>query len=162
MTVVQIGVSRGGVPKRSIPSGEVTPLGIVGDACAHPQIHGGPQQALLLVTSEGIAELITRGFPLYPGALGENLTTAGLDRRGMRIGQRYRVGEIIIQLTKMRAPCEQLSVYGPGIQSAVYDAQVKAGDPQSPLWGLGGFYAAVVQTGTVHTGDPISLLDQFA
>ncbi len=90
MTVVQISVSRGGVPKRSIPSGEVTRLGIVGDACAHPQIHGGPQQALLLITSEGIAELIAQGFPLYPGALGENLTTLGLDRRGMRIGQRYR------------------------------------------------------------------------
>ncbi len=61
----------------------------------------------------------------------------------------------------MRAPCEQLNVYGPGIQIAVYDAQVKAGDPQSPRWGLGGFYAAVVQTGPMRPGDPISLLDQF-
>jgi MOSC domain-containing protein YiiM len=161
-SIVQVSVSRGGVPKRSIPSGVVTELGIAGDACAHPQIHGGPQQALLLITSEGIEELTALGFPLFPGALGENLTTLGLDRRRMRVGQRYRIGQVLIELTKMRAPCEQLSVYGPGIQNAVYDLQVRAGDPQSPRWGLGGFYARVLQAGTIRPGDPISLLDQSA
>jgi MOSC domain-containing protein YiiM len=160
-SILQINVSRGGVPKRSIPSGDVTALGIAGDECSHPGIHGGPQQALLMITSEGIEELNALGFPLYPGALGENITTRGLDRRGLRIGQRYRVGAIIIELTKLREPCEQLNVYGPGIQKAVYDAQVQAGDPQSPRWGLGGFYAAVVQPGTIRPGDPITLLDQF-
>lgn len=160
-SIVQINVSRGGVPKRAIPSGNVTPLGIAGDACAHPQFHGGPQQALLLITSEGIEELSALGFPLYPGALGENLTTLGLDRRGLRIGQRYRVGAIVIELTRVREPCDQLNVYGPGIQRAVYDAQVQAGDPQSPRWGLSGFYASVVQPGTIRPGDPIVLLDQF-
>ena len=48
-----------------------------------------------------------------------------------------------------------------GIQKAVYDAQVKAGDPSSPRWALAGFYASVVQTGIVRRGDPISLLDQM-
>ncbi len=161
-TILQINVSRGSVPKRSIPSGDVTPLGIAGDSCANPQIHGGPQQALLLITSEGIEELTALGFPLYPGALGENLTTRGLDRRGLRIGQRYRIGAIIIELTKLRAPCDALNIYGPGIQKAVYDAQVQAGDPQSPRWGLSGFYASVVQPGAICPGDPITLLDQRA
>jgi MOSC domain-containing protein YiiM len=160
-SILQINVSRGGVPKRAIPSGDVTALGIVGDECAHPGIHGGPQQALLLITSEGIEELSALGFPLYPGALGENITTLGLDRRGLRIGQRYRVGATIIELTKLRAPCEALNVYGPGIQKAVYDVQVHAGDPQSPRWGLSGFYASVVQPGAIRPGDPITLLDQF-
>jgi len=160
-TIFQINVSRGGVPKRSIPSGDVTPLGIAGDQCAHPGIHGGPQQALLLITSEGIEELRALGFPLYAGALGENLTTQGLDRRGLRLGQRYRVGAVIIELTKVRQPCDQLSVYGPGIQRAVYDAQVYAGDPHSPRWGLSGFYASVVLPGAIRPGDPITLLDQF-
>lgn len=160
-TILQINVSRGGVPKRAISSGDVTALGIAGDACAHPQIHGGPQQALLLITSEGIGELTALGFPLYSGALGENLTTLGLDRRGLRIGQRYRVGAIVIELTKVRQPCDQLNIYGPAIQTAVYDARVKAGDAQSPRWGLSGFYASVVQPGTIRPGDPITLLDQF-
>jgi len=127
-----------------------------------PEFHGGARQALLLITSEGIEELTALGFPLYPGALGENLTTRGLDRRGLRIGQRYRIGAIVIELTKVREPCSQLNPYGPGIQKAVYDAQVQAGDPQSPRWGLSGFYASVIQPGPIRPGDPITLLDQLA
>ena len=73
--IVQINISPGGVPKRPIAEAEVTPEGIRGDSWAHPQIHGGPNQALLLITSEGIGELIAQGYPVFPGALGENLTT---------------------------------------------------------------------------------------
>ncbi len=115
-----------------------------------------------MVTMEGLDELATQGFPLYPGALGENLTTRGLDRRSMRIGQRYRTPNAILQITKMREPCNTLSVYGPGIQHAVFDAQVKAGDFSSPRWGLAGFYASVIQTGIVRPGDPITLLEEVA
>jgi MOSC domain-containing protein YiiM len=161
-TILQVNVSRGGVPKRPVDSAEVTPLGLAGDSHAHPQFHGGPRQALLLITAEGIEELTALGFPLYFGALGENLTTRGLDRRTFRIGQRYRAGDTLIELTKVRAPCDTLSVYGPGIQAAVYDRDVKAGDPMSPRWGLSGFYASVIRPGRIRTGDPIALLDQFA
>jgi MOSC domain-containing protein YiiM len=161
-SILQINVSKGGLPKLSIPGGEVTALGITGDLHAHPQIHGGPAKALLFVTSEGIEELKQAGFPLYYGALGENITTQGLDRRWMRIGQRYRVGGAVVELTKVRGPCETLSVYGSGIQKAVYDAEVKAGNPASPRWGLSGFYASVVQTGPIHVGDPVLLLEEPA
>jgi len=158
--IVQINISPGGIPKRPIPEAEVTPEGIRGDSWAHPQIHGGPNQAVLLITSEGIDELIAQGYPLHAGALGENFTVAGLDRRQMRIGQRYRVGEVLIELTKMRAPCATLSVYGPSIGQAVYDRQVKAGDASSPRWGLGGFYARVLRGGVVRPRDIIQLVDQ--
>jgi MOSC domain-containing protein YiiM len=160
-TVLQVSISRGGVPKRAIAEGDVTPLGIAGDGYANPQIHGGPRQAVLLLASEAIDELTTLGYPLYPGALGENITTLGVDRTLWRAGQRWRVGQAIVELTKPRAPCDTLSVYGVGIQKAVYDAQVKAGDPSSPRWALAGFYASVVQPGIVRPGDPISLLDQM-
>jgi len=162
-SVVQISVSSGGVPKRSIPEGVLTPLGFAGDGHAHPQIHGGPRKAILIVTSEGIDELKEQGFPLYHGALGENLTTTGLDRRSVRVGQRYRIGEVLVEITKLRQPCDTLSVYGFGrIQKAVYDQEVKDGNPASPRWGLGGFYASVVKTGTIHPGDPIQLVDETA
>jgi MOSC domain-containing protein YiiM len=162
-SVLQINVSPGGVPKLPIPQGVVTPLGIAGDGHAHPQIHGGPRKAILLITAEGIDELKAQGFPLYHGALGENLTTQGLDRRKIRIGQRYRIGDILLEITKLRQPCDTLSVYGLGrIQKAVYDEAVKAGNPESPRWGLGGFYAAVLRTGTIHPGDPIQLVDETA
>ena len=159
-SVVQVSISRGGVPKLAIAEGEIGPRGIVGDGWAHPQIHGGPRQSVLLISSEAISELTELGYPLYPGALGENITTAGLDRKQWRAGQRWRVGTAIIELTKVRAPCETLSVYGAGIQKAVYDPQVKAGDPSSPKWALGGFYASVIQPGLVRPGDLVSLLDQ--
>jgi MOSC domain-containing protein YiiM len=161
-SIVQINVSRGGVPKRPIAEALVTTLGLAGDEHAHPQIHGGPRQALLLITAEGIDELIEQGFPLFAGALGENLTTRGLDRRSLRVGQRYRTPNVIFELTKPRAPCEQLDVYGTGIQKAVYDAQVKAGDPGSPRWGLSGFYASVISPGPMRPGDPIVLLEELA
>ena len=159
-SVLQINISPGGVPKRPIFEAEVTPAGIRGDSWAHPDIHGGPRQALLLITSEGIAELIAQGYPLYPGALGENLTTQGLDRRQMRAGQRFRAGEVFLEITKLRGPCSTLDVYGPGIQRALYDAQVKAGDPSSARWGLGGFYAQVLKAGVIRPHDIITLVDQ--
>src|ERR1700686_3252487 len=104
-SVLQVSISPGGLPKRPIPEAVVTVEGIRGDRWAHPDIHGGPNQALLLITSEGIDELIAQGFALYPGALGENLTTQGLDRRQLRAGQRYRTGEVLLELTKIRTPC---------------------------------------------------------
>ena len=158
--VLQVSVSRGGLPKRPVPEAVLGPLGLEGDAVAHPKYHGGPEKAVLLVSSEAIEELKAQGFPVFPGALGENLTTAGLDRLGMRPGQRYRVGDALIEITKLRQPCQALDVYGPGMQSAIYDQKVKAGDPSSPRWGLAGFYASVVRTGSVSEGCPIALLGQ--
>ena len=43
--VVHIQVSQGGVPKRPVPRAVVGPLGIEGDAVAHPQVHGGTEPA---------------------------------------------------------------------------------------------------------------------
>jgi MOSC domain-containing protein YiiM len=156
--VVQVSVSQGGIPKLAIRSAELTEFGSAADAWRYP-FHGGRRKAILLITIEGIDELISQGFPLFAGALGENLTTRSLDRRELRIGQRFQVGEAGIELTHIRVPCATLDVYGSGIQAAIYDARVQAGDPESPRWGLSGFYASVVQPGTVRTGDTIALLD---
>jgi MOSC domain-containing protein YiiM len=157
-TIVQINVSHGGIPKRAIPSGDVTETGVKGDSWRFP-FHGGRHQAVLLITIEGLEEVIAQGFALFPGALGENLTTRGLDRHALRLGQRLRAGEAVIQLTKIRTPCATLDVYGPGIQAAIYDARVMAGDASSPRWGLSGFYASVIQPGLVSAGDTITLLE---
>jgi MOSC domain-containing protein YiiM len=165
--VHQISISRGGIPKRAVPEAAVTPRGLAGDDHNNPKVHGGPRQAILLITLESLEELKAQGFALYPGALGENLTTVGLDRRTLRAGQRYRIGsEVVIELTKPRAPCANLKVYEtPGSEQLgplVYDKLVKVGDTSSPVWALGGFYASVVSTGTVRAGDPIWLVEQSA
>jgi MOSC domain-containing protein YiiM len=160
--IVQINISKGGVPKRPVAEAVVTPLGIEGDAVAHPSIHGGPRQALLLLAGEAIEEMKRLGYPLFYGALGENLTTRGIDHRRFREGQRYRAGEVILELTRPRSPCGSLDGYGQGIREAIYDVSVKAGDPASPRWGMSGFYASVIQPGVIRTGDPILLLDEMA
>src|SRR5436305_1527447 len=153
--IIQINISRGGVPKRPIAEGVITPLGLEGDQCAHPEIHGGLRQALLLIAAEVVDELIGRGYPLYYGALGENLTTRGLDRRQLRIGQTLRAGGALLEISKIRAPCASIDVYGPTIKQEIYDPKVKAGDPTSPRWGMSGFYASVIEPGLVRTNDPI-------
>lgn len=163
-TILQVSISRGGVPKRAVSHGFVTPLGFEADAHAHPNIHGGPQKALLLIAAEGIEELAALGYRVYPGALGENLTIRGLDRRQMRIGQRFRAGEVVLEVTRVRAPCATLDVYNDSglerIQDAIYDAQVKAGDPSAERWGLSGFYASVIHTGVIRQNDIITLAAQ--
>jgi MOSC domain-containing protein YiiM len=157
-TVVQVSVSQGGIPKRAILWAEVTETGIVGDAWRY-SFHGGRRKALLLITVEGIDELVSQGFAVFPGALGENLTTRGLDRRELRLGQRLRVGKAAIELTQIRLPCGTLDVYGSGIQARIYDARAQAHDARSPRWGLSGFYASVIQPGVVRPGDTVALLD---
>lgn len=161
-SVLQVNISRGGLPKLRIPVGVVGPLGIQGDHHDHPRFHGGPLKALLLICSEAIEALIAQGYPLFPGAMGENVTICGIDRRQMRGGQRYRLGEVVVELTTVRVPCNSLDVYGPAIKQAIYDRRVKAGDPGSPLWAMSGFYASVARGGIIRTGDPIALLDQSA
>ncbi len=156
-----LNVSRGGIPKRPVSEAYLGAAGLDGDACANRRYHGGPMQAILLVTLEGIDELCAMGYALFPGALGDNLTTSGLDRRGVRIGDRYRAGEATIEITKLRVPCVTLNVYNrpetPPIQNALFDKEVKAGNFESPRWGLGGFYARVIDNGIVRVGDRIGI-----
>ena len=161
-TLIQVSTSRGGVPKRPIGEGFLTPLGIAGDSHNHPQIHGGPTKAVLLICSEVIEDLKAKGFPIFPGALGENLTTSGIDHRQLRTGQQFRIGQTIIELTTIRAPCGTLDIYGPALKSEVYDSEVKAGNSASPRWAKGGFYARVIQTGPIRPGDRIMLVAMLA
>jgi MOSC domain-containing protein YiiM len=156
--VLQISISNGGVPKNAISSATVGQMGIEGDKHAHPQFHGGPRQALLLIASEVIHDLEAEGWPVFYGALGENITTVGLDHKAWRPGARYRIGEVEIELTKPRQPCATLHPYGRGIGKRIYDDLVGAGDPRSPHWGEAGFYAAVLKGGRLQNDDIIELM----
>ena len=162
-TVQQVSISKGGVPKLAVPEAWANPLGLEGDGHNHPQFHGGPSKALLLVSLEDLEALQAEGFPVFPGALGENLTIRGIDFRKLRSGQRFVVGDAAIELTTLRQPCSALDGYNVSpdtpIQKRLYDARAKAGDPSSPVWAMGGFYASVVQRGLINTGATIALAD---
>ena len=103
-TVLQVSLSRGGVPKLPVLAGQLTEAGVAGDSWRY-RFHGGPRQAILLITVEGIDELVAQGFPLFPGALGENLTIRGIARRALQPGRRLQAGEATVELTKVRIPC---------------------------------------------------------
>lgn len=149
--VHQISVSPGGIPKLEIREARVSKNGIEGDSCRNRRFHGGPKQAILLISLEDLQILKGLGYPVYPGALGENLTVTGIPFRDVRIGDQFRVGSVRLQITKLRQPCRTLDEVQKGIQLALYDKT-----PGSSLWGRGGFYASVLEEGIVLPGDIIA------
>ena len=161
-TILQVNISGGGLPKRRVAESFIAPLGVEGDRQAHPEIHGGVRKAILLIAAETVEALAARGYPVYFGALGENLTTRGLALRELRAGDRLRAGGALLEITQPRGPCSQLDVYGPSIKAEIYDSQVRAGDPSSARWGMSGFYASVVEPGAVRAGDIIAVVAQLA
>jgi MOSC domain-containing protein YiiM len=160
--IVQVSISLGGLPKRAISGGLITPLGIQGDLHSHTAIHGGPRKAILIVASEAIDELVARGYPLFHGALGENLTTRGITIRDLRIGDRLRAGGAMLEITMPRNPCSGLDVYGESLKEEISDERVRALDHTSPRWGKCGFYASVVAPGEVRPNDIISVVAKLA
>ena len=156
--------SNGGLPKLVVRGPVLlTPEGIEGDRHRNLKYHGGPDKAILMVASEVLDNLRQLGYPLYPGALGENLTVSGLDPARWRAGQRYRIGDDpVIELTTLRTPCLNLDVYDAAIKKELYDAACKAGNPASAKWAKGGFYARVIRAGLLVPGAPVSLQSEMA
>jgi MOSC domain-containing protein YiiM len=151
--ISQINISPGGIPKRALLSGNLTPRGLDGDSWRNPKYHGGPNQALLLIGREVVDELNSLGYRLFAGALGENLTTMGLDYRRMQSGQQYRLGSLCeIELTKLREPCRTLDVYNEEGIGKIHKLL--------KLEGRGGWYARVLKAGPLFPGDKITLLAQ--
>lgn len=158
--LLQINISKGGLPK--LPLGEpvqLSPLGVPGDIQRNLKYHGGPEKAVLMIANEVLEALREKGFPVVAGSLGENLTVAGLDPKTWRSGQRWRVGNAVIELTTLRQPCQQLYPYGTKIGKELW---TKGSAPGSAVWAYGGFYARVVQAGEIAEGAPVVLISDVA
>jgi MOSC domain-containing protein YiiM len=85
-------------------------LSIAGDEQADHRYHGGPERAIYAYACEDYDWWSERvGRPLAPGLFGENLTTRGLDVNGARIGERWRIGSAVVQVTAPRTPCSKLA-----------------------------------------------------
>ena len=153
--IERLNVSAGGLPKRPIERAWAGVLGLEGDHHNHPQIHGGPRKALLLIAAEDLEELRGMGFAVEAGTLGENLTVRGIDFRKLASGQRWNAGGAVLELTTLRKPCLQLEPLNRGEKGQIQKvlAEVHA---------RGGFYAAVEKEGELRTGDIIALAGQPA
>src|SRR5215210_1214747 len=92
-------------------SGRVAARGasLDGDDQADRRVHGGPDQAVYAYASEDAAwwgEQLGRELP--PGTFGENLTLAGVDVSGARVGERWRIGTAELRVAGPRVPCSKL------------------------------------------------------
>src|SRR5215813_10877166 len=104
--IVQVSISRGGVPKLPIEAGKVTALGIEGDYHNDVRDHGGPMRALCLFTLEEIERLQSEGHPIAIGTAGENITLAGIELATLTIGTQLQLGDYVrIEITGFAAPC---------------------------------------------------------
>ena len=79
-----------------------------GDCQRDRRFHGGPDRALSLYSLERIESLQSEGHPTEPGAIGENVTVAGVDWPDMTPGRRVLLGEVEIELTSYAAPCKTI------------------------------------------------------
>lgn len=91
--------------------------GLAGDAQADRRVHGGPEKALHQFPQAHYARL-AESFPearasLLPGSIGENLSVPGWDETNVCIGDRFRLGDAIVEVSQPRSPCWKIdSRYG--------------------------------------------------
>ena len=99
-----------GLPKGAVPALRVTSAGAEGDYNRYRavELHGDPDQALLLVTEELLGQLNREGWPVRPGDLGENLTLGGIPESELGVGVRLTSGAVRIEITRACDPCTEL------------------------------------------------------
>ncbi len=142
----------GGVPKRAVRQAHIDALGIAGSRVAHPEDHGGPERALCLYSLERILALQAEGHPLFPGSIGENITTANLDWEQMVPGARLRLGDqVVVEVTRYTSPCETIAASFVGGHYERISQKRYAG------WSR--VYARVLQPGQIRVGDRIEFVE---
>lgn len=131
----------------------VRALGLAGDEYADKENHGGHEQAVYAYAREDLDWWVERlGRELRDGQFGENITTAGLDITGALIGETWRLGSAMVQITSPRIPCVTFQSW--------------MGEPR---WvrrfaaaGRPGAYLRVLEEGAVGAGDLAEVLDRPA
>jgi MOSC domain-containing protein YiiM len=139
----------------------VAGLGVEGDAHAGERVKHRSRVArdpsapnlrqVHLLHAELFDELVERGHAVFPGDLGENLTTRGIDLLALPTGALLRIGaEALLEITGLRNPCSQIDRFQAGLTAAVLDR-----DAQGGLVRKAGVMAVVCEGGEVRPGDPI-------
>ena len=148
--VVQVNVSKGGVPKLPVPSAHVTRGGLSGDRQRDLRYHGGPERAVSCFALEVIERLAGEGHPIAPGSTGENLTLAGLDWTAVRPGARLAfAGGVELEVTDFAAPCPTIRR---SFEGGEYE---RISDKRHP--GESRVYCRVLVEGEVRAGENVAL-----
>ncbi|WP_344961474.1 MOSC domain-containing protein [Streptomyces thioluteus] len=153
-----------GIDKRPVPGPVavaapgpkgVAGSGLAGDAIVSLRHHGGDDQAVYAFAREDLDDWERAlGRTLPDGSFGENLTTAGVDVSGARIGERWRVGErLLLEVTSPRIPCRTFA-HVAGRERLGVRRFTEAAAP--------GAYLRVLEPGEVRAGDPIAVVHRPA
>jgi MOSC domain-containing protein YiiM len=136
-------------------------LGVEGDAhCGvtvkhRSRVARNPHQPNLrqvhLVAAELLEDLRRQGFAVAAGAIGENVTVAGLELLELPQGTRLHLGSAaVVEVTGLRNPCHQLDRFQPGLMQAVLGRA-----PDGTLLLRAGIMGIVLQGGVVRPGDAV-------
>jgi MOSC domain-containing protein YiiM len=143
-----------GLPKRPVSALTVTTEGVQGDfnRWRTEKAGGDPDQAILLMREETLTDLRAEGWPVQPGELGENLTVAGLPGDSLRPGVQVRLGHVVLEVSK---PCDPCTI----LYSLPYVGVDRGAAFIRTLKGRRGWFARVLQGGTVSMDTPVLLAD---
>jgi MOSC domain-containing protein YiiM len=141
-----------GIPKQPVDELVIRADGVEGDfnRWRTEKAAGDPDQAVLLLAEEVLAELRAEGWPVGAGDLGENLLVAGLPAGALTPGARVRAGAVELEISKRCDPCVVL--YGlPYVGHERGPAFVRT------LRGRRGWFARVIGGGVLRVGMEIGL-----
>jgi MOSC domain-containing protein YiiM len=151
--IFQINASEGGVPKYPLAESKVGKNGLESDRQKNTKRHGGEDRALCLYSLEHILSLQAEGHPIFPGALGENITVSGLTWTQLTPGVRLQLGEdVIIEITSYTNPCKNVARF---FRNSDFS---RVSQKRHPGWAR--VYARVLKAGHLQVGDQISLTKQ--
>jgi MOSC domain-containing protein YiiM len=131
---------------------QVRELGIAGDSVADTRFHGGADKAILCYAASHY-ESWAQEYPklqMSGGAMGENLTVAGITEAEVCIGDIFKVGSCTLQVSQPRQPCWKISRrWG--------DKSLLKAVTQS---GRTGWYVRVIDEGDIRRGNELKLLER--
>ena len=145
--VASVNVSPGGVPKVPVAEQWVGRLGLADDRHDEPEpMHGGPDQAVCLYSTEAIARVAADGHTAFAGAYGENLTLEGIEMDSLAAGDRLAIGEsVVLELTKRSEPCQTIAHWFVNKRIARINSRRHPADAR--------WYARVITDGPIQQGD---------
>ena len=122
---------------------------IDGDKQADLTVHGGVDKAVYAFPAEHYSyyQKISQQDPYETGQFGENLTTEGMLESDVHIGDRYRVGKVVFEVSEPRSPCYKFAIK----MGAAESLSVCINSAKTE------FYFRVLSEGVVQSGDRIEI-----
>jgi MOSC domain-containing protein YiiM len=141
---------RTGIDKRSVTGAiEFKNNGVVGDRVIDTNVHGGYEQAVYAYAREDAQwweREINEEIPA--GRFGENLTTEGIDVNAALVGEQWKIGSVILEVSQPRIPCRVFAGFWK--RATLIKDFTQAGRP--------GTYLRIIQEGTAQAGDAIEVI----